>query len=475
MHDSKLLQALRLLSARQLSRFGDFLRSPYFNKREDILHFFTYLQKYAPAFSHKNLDKSIVLQKLGFLKKEDTKKLATLMSQLFALFEKFMLIEAMHERPLENWIDLDMQYQRAQLDKHSGMIISKMKKWLAERPHRDGAYFNQQYLIKKHLHAKSDPTKRNYNPQLQAASDALDQMYLVNKLQLALEMENYEQTLDIEYEPQFLAILLEALQGHPYAQIPAIAIYLLLFELLRDIANTATYFELKRQLHDYSTIFSTAELKQIYTTLLNFCTRRITQLHDSAFEQEYFLLNSYLLQEGLLLDEGQLSPWRYSNLVTAALRLGELNWTKNFIEEYKKLLPANYAEDLYQYKMGQYYYHTGELEHAQACLHRVDLKEPLLSLSVKNLLTKIYYETRQTELLLSYLEAYRIALRRDQLIPAHLKKQVRQFINATRKLARLAPFETQKLLALKAALPSGQEMIHKDWIIAMIDKKTTAP
>lgn len=49
MHDSKLIQLLKTLEARQLSRLEIYLDSPYFNKNTDILSFFQYLRRFAPG------------------------------------------------------------------------------------------------------------------------------------------------------------------------------------------------------------------------------------------------------------------------------------------------------------------------------------------------------------------------------------------------------------------------------------------
>ncbi|MBL7775786.1 MAG: hypothetical protein JNK89_07260 [Saprospiraceae bacterium] len=50
MHHSKLLELLRQFNGRQLSRFRDFLASPYFNRTGELALFFQYLAPHAPAF-----------------------------------------------------------------------------------------------------------------------------------------------------------------------------------------------------------------------------------------------------------------------------------------------------------------------------------------------------------------------------------------------------------------------------------------
>jgi hypothetical protein len=74
--DSKLIELFRTLSARRLSRFGEFLQSPYFNKNNDCLLLFNYLQKYAPSFNHEHLSRQTILKVLPGNKPQDEKTLA---------------------------------------------------------------------------------------------------------------------------------------------------------------------------------------------------------------------------------------------------------------------------------------------------------------------------------------------------------------------------------------------------------------
>ena len=105
MHQSKLIELLRKLSSRQISRLGEFLASPYFNKNKDNLLFFQYLRNYAPEFVHKNLSKEVILKKLKTTKPLDEKGLSYLMNQLQSLLKKFLSAEGLlHDDFKENLV-----------------------------------------------------------------------------------------------------------------------------------------------------------------------------------------------------------------------------------------------------------------------------------------------------------------------------------------------------------------------------------
>lgn len=471
MHESKLIGMFRRLSGRQLARLEDFLHSPFFNKNDDIKLFFNYLKKYAPDFDHQNLNREIVLKKLKTQKPPDEKRLATLMSQLSGLTEQFLNLEINKPDNFPNHLSLADYYHEAGLSKHYNAVINRAEKYLDEAPFQDASFLFERYQLERLKYRHTDPNLRAFNAQLQSAADALDAFYVVEKLRYTCEMLNYERTLNIAYEQHFAPEILAALESKKLAALPAVHLYLKLLKMLSDLENTDLFFELKTLLRTYETAFPVAELKHLYDVLLNFCTWRVNRFHDQIFEKEFFQLNAFLLEKGLLFENGVLSPWRYSNLVTVALRLGEAGWTQDFIYRFREKLPPQHADNLFQYKLGQVYYHTGKLREAQAALNRVDLKDTFVSLSVRSLLVRIYYELGETELLLSFLEAFRVYLLRDQLTRPPVKDQFRNFIDFTRKLARIAPFETEKLAALRQNLPPADATHQFGWLMEMLNKK----
>lgn len=50
--------------------------------------------------------------------------------------------------------------------------------------------------------------------------------------------------------------------------------------------------------------------------------------------------------------DGYLSPWTYKNIVIAALRAGEFEWTEQFIKSYKNKLNEKFRINAFNYNMG---------------------------------------------------------------------------------------------------------------------------
>ncbi len=463
MHQSKLLELLRKFSPRQLSRFGDFVQSPYFNKNQDNVLFFNYLQKYAPSFDHKNLEKKIVMQKLRTDKPADEKSLAYLMSNLTKLAEEFLSMEQFRSGETGLPLALMEQLYGHGLRKHLKSVEDSLEKTLEAGSLRNAEFYRKMMLFRRLQYEQSDPHQRDFNENLQAAADALDRYFIVEKLRYACEMQNLSNMLNLRYRQPFVEQAAAWAAAPEFESEPAVQVYRQLFLLLSCEDETAHFMVLKKLLTAHGRLFEPHELKQLYTLLLNYCTRRINRFNDENSWHEYLEINKLLLKDGLLLENGELPPWRYTNLVAVGLRTGQANWTHDFIHDFRDKLAEEYRTNLFHYNLAQFHFHQKDFDSAQRELVHVEFNDVLLNVSARSLLIKIYFETDQTEPLLSYLEATRIFLLRNKLLDAQLKQQLKKFVEFCTKLVR-AEGDPDRLLELLEALPPPREVMHRDWL-----------
>jgi hypothetical protein len=472
MLQSKLIELLRRIPPGQLSRYGEFLRSPYFNKNEDNVLFFSYLENALRTGDDSCLMKKQVLETLKTTRLPDEKTLAYLMSQQLGLLEKFLSVERFLSDGFAQQLTLMQAFHELQLPKHYKPAAAHAEKAVAKSPLRNARFFQKDLIFKSLLYEHSDPSLRAYDENLQATADALDAYFLVEKLRYACKMTNLENILNLRYRMPFVEQALAWSASEEFRQAPAVQVYRGLLLLLRNPQDTAGFAPLKNLLVENEGLFDEEERKQLYTLLLNHCTRRINRFNDKAALSEYLEINELLLENGLIFERGKLPPWRYTNIVHIALRLGYTDWTRRFIHRYKGSLPEAYAENALCYNLALYHYHLKAYDEAQRELLRLDFAEDvLLNTGARSLLIKLYYETGQNELLLSCLEATRLFLHRNQLLDSRMKSQMQKFIHYTTKLARLAPFEKDKLEKLAAALPPASEVMHRDWVAERIRER----
>lgn len=457
-----------------MSRLGEFLQSPFCNKSKDCLLLFLHLQKYAPSFEHRHISRETILKKLDVEKPLDEKSLAHLSSRLLALVEKFLALESFLADPWKQQLALLQEYHTLALPKHYKAVRVAAEKSLEAFPYHNADRYREQYLFERLQYEHSDRNQRAFNERLQSASAALDAWLVAEKLRDACEMLNYEAVLNIRYEISFLDELLQWSATPVFADMPVIQVYRQLVLLLQN-PDEPGYFEKARALvTGADRCFDPEEQRALYTLLLNYCTRRINRFNDIHFLQEHLEINKLLLNNGLIFESSLLPPWKYTNIATAGLKTGQYDWTWRFIHDYRNRLPAGYAENVFRYNLAQYHYYLKEYDDAQKALLHVEISDVLLNVAVRSLLIKVYCETGQDELLLSYLEATRLFLHRNRLMDTHLKKQMQKFVECTARFVKTPPFDRERFQTLLDALPPASEMMHREWLSAQLMQKLKA-
>lgn len=147
----------------------------------------------------------------------------------------------------------------------------------------------------------------------------------------------------------------------------------------------------------------------------------------------------------MLLHEGRLSPWTFTNVVKLALRLQRFEWLEGFMAAYSALLPDAFRDNVLHYNMAELYFYTNRLPQAQLELLRVEMSDMNYYLGARVLLAKIYAEQGEEEALLSLLAAFTVFLKRNKQISADLKQTYLNFCRILWQLVRAKPGQTARL------------------------------
>jgi hypothetical protein len=474
MHQSRLICLMKSLSKRELSQMEAFIAANTLKGDPNNLRLFRELRKFAPAYQHKLLEKKRFLAHWPKEGPWTEKQLSYYASKLTNDLEAF-LAQQLYQK--DEWQEA-LQLYRVGINRHLDYLKRKarrrIEKWLDQYPYHDHIYFRRQFEWAWLQYQTSDPEARTPRPLMQLATDKLDLYYSFEKIRHAWFMANQESMLQHEYDYGLGIYLQDWLKNHQeyLGSEPVLHIYWLAYQLTvheKKPASLVVYQQLRALLAAHEHLLPREAVQRIYTGLLNFCTRRLNQTGDEHFRRSYFEINQNLLKKGWLLQEdGQLAPGRYLNLVSAGLALDETAWTKSFIGRYKKLLPSEMRPAAYHYVSGQYFYHLREYDEALKHLAKVTFKDPLFNATVRLLLTQIYYDAEEEELLHNQLEANRLFFLRDTNIEQERKKRMETFNSLLRRLARLAPFDEAGRQQLRKDIPGADGVLFRAWLLERI-------
>lgn len=471
MQDSRLLSLLRTLSAKEWSQLEAYLKS---HDHSSNLRIFRELRKYAPRFTSRELSMSAFLKRWPQWSEQ---RLRQQLSKLTAALE-VGLAGLRHQD--DDWalqLELYAIGQERGLPYLARKAQRRIEKALAVYPLRDYTYYKRCYDWAALQQQYADAGQRGFQPLLQEASDQLDAFFAFEKTRQVWQMANLETMLEVDYDYG----LGEPLQQWLITQKADDAVRAVYAKALRltlpGLEESARWplFEKTRQLLlEQLPYFPKLEAQQIYTSLLNYCTRQLNRTGQERYRRAYFDLNRELLDKGWLQEKGVLSPWRYINLVAVALALGEAAWAKAFAEDYKAQLPAVQRENAYHYSLGQYHYAVQQLPQAQQYLMQVAFEEPLFNAGVRLLLAKVLYDAGEEELLLHQLEANRLFFLRNKSIDETRKAQLEAFNLFLKRLARTPDFDKEALQGLQAELPGPTEIMGHAWLAERLNRRLSA-
>ncbi len=465
MQKSKLISVIKTLSQKEFKLLGDFLASPYFNKNEKVIELYTYIKKYQGGdYEHPKLRKEVVFRSMYKGECFSDQKIRNLMRKLAALVETFLVHQGLEqsERVKEQLL-LD-EYMKRFLDKQYVQFLNQAQKKIASFPLNDQDYYYHQYVLAQYQYSFNlTRQKEGIEEDLLEVMRNLDYYYVASKLRYCVAILNRKRLFSVDTEVTMLDEILQYLKKDDLQKVPAIAFYYRLLLLIKD-RDVAHYYELKTLLQEEPIKLPQAELRYIHIGVFNYCNEQLKS-GKSEFLREIFDLFQVALKHELFIFEGYITPTVfYRNATMAALRLGEINWARTFIQEYKPKLRPDVRDSYYNYCLAALHFYNKAYRQTVVHLLAFEFQYPYQYMEHKILLAKTYYELEEEDALEALLHATRIYLHRDTNFPDHIKDAYKNFIRILSRLmkVRYAPQEEQTQ-ALKE-LYHIEPIEDKEWL-----------
>lgn len=462
MKNHKLFSLFAQLTIQEKRDLEKFLQAKLFNNRKLALQLFQFLQK------HKGIPHKAEIFKVLFpneIYQDDKVRLC--MSQLVKKIETFLVYQYQQQEKITNAKILAKIYRNKSLQPTSEKLLKSTLLLQEKQPIRNGQYYFDKYELT--LERFNNATAmRTTEQNLQEVSDSLDTSFLILKLQQACSALSHQAVFQQEYQMGLLDIILPYIEQHQLTKIPAVGIYYYCYLALKGQAATQHFANFKQLLFQYQSQFSNKEWSNLLLLGTNICIQLINK-GNTTYLKEILDLYKKGLETKALLENGVLSRFVYQNIVTSGMRVGDLQWTRQFLKAYKSAVEIAFRESAFRFNMARLAYHEKNYEEALALLRDTDQADLLINLYAKNLLLKIYYELAEFKLLDSFLDAFQIYLRRKKVIASH-KKNYWNMIYYTQKLMKVNPFNAAAKAKLKAKIEAEPVLLERPWLLAQLGK-----
>lgn len=463
MTESKLIFLLKTFKKVEWRRFKEFLASPYFNKRKDLITFFEYIATTVPDLSEKKLSKAVVFKKLYPSQAYDDKQMRYLMNYTLKAAEEFLGQQKVESLALKDNYILEELVDR-KLAKHSKRYFDKIANSQTNTKEKtiDYYYSNYQFADIANKHFLNQELRR-HDDNLKIASDNLDLFYLINKLKYSCEMLNRQKVFSTNYDLSFTNQIYDYLITLRAEKEPLIDIYCQIYATL-TLEDASTNFQTLKQLvarHDLA--IPSIEKQHIYLYAINYCMRQVKyNVNRNYYANQSLELYLEGIQQEFLFVNGYLSPWIFKNVVRMGFNLKKYDWTENFINAFYKKLAIEFQEDALHYNLADLAYRRKNYEEAQYHLLLVEYSDVFYSLGAKEVLLKIYYENKEVESLLSLIASFSIYLRRNKKISNNIRET---YLNFTTLLSQIVRATKDKIPKVINNINDTELVTNRSWLL----------
>ena len=469
MKNTKLIHLLKTLSSRDLFRFGEYVRSPFFNKNKKVIQLCELLQKHAPGYFNDALEKQKVYQLIFGNTSYNDLQLNNVISDLLQLLYDFFSQTHFSQQKILQKEFLLKELLEKDTSLHFEKTVRRYRQLQKQNPYRSFGFFEKE----KNLFVELDQytqtkVKRQFDENLQLVNDNLDISYFISKFRVACEMISRNIVINANYQCHFLdEILTQYFEAKHLQKEPVLKIYHKALQMLQGIGEERFYFELKKMLDEHFSIFPKGEIITLYNYALNFSIQKINSGKDE-FYQEILELYKVLLEKEIILHNNTLSQWTYKNIVTTAIRLKEFEWTEKFINEYKSILPHDEQNNAYAYNLAVWYHAQNDFRNALFQLQGVEFTDTIYHLGAKIIQLKCYYELNEEEAFYALVEAFKKYILRNKDLNDDKKKANDNFLKIAKKVFQIKIRQgrdfLQKKKNVETLLKELEPIANKGWL-----------
>lgn len=482
MISSTLLGILSKFSAKEFKEFGEFVKSPFFNKNINVKHLYDYLKKFYPDFKDKKLDKEVVFRNLFPDKEYNDGFLRTVIYNLGKLAEDFLAYINFRKDDLNRGINLLKELNERKLEKVFLKYYSEIEEDILNIRYHDSDYYLKKYELQQQKEIYMDWSKykqkdfKNYTSNtVSYIDDELTSFYLtkaLNHYRFILDKNMYEQ---LENNFDFIDYILDFLLNKDVHFKNKLKVKLHLNEvlLIRD-KDEKYYNTLKLILINEHDKLSKSDLYSLHNILQSHCVymgyhnqpeyiKERFELYKICLKLELFAAAEHIYFDDLM----------FGNIVSTAITIGDMEFTENFIEYYKGMLAPDNTDVVINYSYARLYFGKKDFERALWHLNNIrTIKHIQYKLPVRDLVLKCYYELNLTAQAVYQIDSYRHFLNNNRaLLSDDRFERISNFLKFYTKLVKSKEKNSGKdIFKLKEDIESAPNTLERNWLLSKTEE-----
>lgn len=466
MENSKLVQVLKSLEKKEYLELRKFLQSPYFNHRADVTALYELL---ATAIKKKKRipAKESLYQALFPKEPYQDARFHLLVSYLFKLVEQYLSVQGFLQEESHSKLGLIRSYRQRNLTSHFRQVANRLKKEIEENPIRDSVFYEQcrnLFWEEYQMKVAVEPSSRNLY--LEDLSRMTDLAYCSQKIRQVCLLVVQRSIYKIE-DPEgmeFPIIVFVKEQG--LMEVPAIGIYYHAFYFVQEIEGEKHFQKFKSLLFAHVSIFSVSENRELFLMAVNFCIKQVNE-GNKAYFQEMFQLYQKALALNVLLENGKLSRFTYSNAVASGIQTEAFDWAKEITYQYRDYLEEEYQESAFHFNLARIEFEQNNYSEALTSINQAYFPDLFFNLAAKTITLKIYFHLEEFDLLDAHLNAMNNFIRRNKVLGYHRTNYL-NIIRYTKKMITLNTYDKEAIAQLISMVQEEEKLTERKWLLEQI-------
>jgi hypothetical protein len=474
MKESKIVELLKGMDIAEFRKLGDFVKSPFHNKSENLVLLYDYLSKFSKDFDDVFIDYGEISAFAFPGEKFNETKVRTLISKFVRLIESFFIYLEFEKNTGYQKVLLLNTLNIRNLPKSFKSTLKETMDFQSRQFSRDeDYYYNQMYIELESFNYFLERTPRINQEDFGKINDNINLFFIITKLNLLhfmmFEMQsNAENQSRIWLMDEVITYIEDNLtwisREHPIIYMK----YLILMTIIKP--ESQIYFKnLKKFVIKNIQKLNDEVLGYVFGALTNYCIIRCNG-GDIGFKYEKFKVYKIMEDNDLFSKEKYINFIDFLNAVFSALEVNRLNWAEKFFEKYKERLLPELMESTVSLAQTQILYYKKQYEKALEVLNGVTYDNYYFYLSSKKLFAMIYYDMEKSEPILYIVDSARHYLKRNTKVSIINREFYLKFFNYIHKLVNLDYNQRSKIESLKYDLLKERNVSSKEWLLTRIEQ-----
>lgn len=441
---NNLISLINSFDTQTLDKFGDYIKSPFFNNRGDIQRFYKYFINKIPLTE---INRREVYETVYKGNEYNEQVIVNLFSRTKNHLYGFLTITGLMNDEMAKTNALAFELAKKGLNKQTEKVIEEAMENLKNE------FYTVEYLKKYYdyteLRESLAVSLRNFRQKAENAlnrGEAFVNYYILNLLRIANDFIVYKYVNSvIENDEIFNGYFkyfdfekyinnLKQIQS-PYYAITAVFYYGLQSKMNDPEGKFRN--ELKKIVFENLDSMKYQDQASCWTMLFGaYIFSNTPPKYDPS--SEIHEINKYFVSKDILTrDElGYIMENNYHNIAFQAINAKDYQWAEKFLNDYRSKLPPGTADDTYNICMARCCFDTKKYESCLQYISRMKIDNVMTRTTIATLSIRCYYELGYYEEALSGTEALRQFHKKNKVLPMHLKKPLFDFAGYASRLIK---------------------------------------